>query len=123
MSNESDNRQRLPSTDMVSAQPTIFYGLNNSELNMVLAIGFGLFVIVAIIGSMVSGKIYIGTGLGFAIAISISLVVRKLFIHFKRQKPDGYFQQVIYKYRRDHLGDDLLITHRGPWDPLNHSSE
>ncbi len=111
-------QQRLPLTTRVGSQPVMAMGLNGSELMIVIGIGFLSMIIFTIFGFVVLGKFHYGILFGFMAALIVGYVAKLLFVSYKRQTPDGYFQQILYRLQRDTIGNKMLITHKGIWDAL-----
>ncbi len=111
-------QQRLPLTTRVGRQPVMAMGLNGSEFMLVIGIGFIAMIVFTILGFVVLGKFHYGMLFGFMAALLVGYITKLLFVAYKRQTPDGYFQQILYRLQRDTTGNKKLITHQGNWDAL-----
>ena len=111
---------RLPSTYRISRQPVMAWGLNGTELMIVIATGFAVTIIGSLIAGPAFGKLHFGLLAGSLLGGGASLASKALIVVHKRQKPDGYCQQLLYRWQRDLTGEGELISHDGVWDHLRH---
>lgn len=111
---------RLPSTWSISSQPVMVMGLNGTELIIVIVSGFAAMFAGSILGSIVLGRAHQGLLVGSAAGLIVSVVMKMLIQVFKRQKPEGYYKQLLYRVGRDWMGAGGVIGHQGRWDALRH---
>ncbi len=113
-------QQRLPSTQRISAQPVMALGLNGTELIIVLLVGVASMMIFAVIGTLIMPTVHLAMLLGFFAAFVFGFIARTFITFFKRQKPDGYYQQLLRRVFRDAWGNPALVNHEGHWDAMRH---
>ncbi len=94
------------------------FGLNGTELIIVLIVGFSTMVIGATLGNLLFTKFHFALLLGFALAFGVTLIARVFITLFKRQKPEGYYQQLLHRLGRNIFGNRLLVDHTGHWDAM-----
>ncbi len=109
---------RLPLTLRVGRQPVMVMGLNATEFLIVMISGFVAMLVFTLFGWLVFAKLHFGMIFGFVCAILVAYILKELFVSYKHQTPDGYFQQILLKFAANIFGSKQIITHDGPWDVL-----
>ena len=112
----TDELARLPTARRISFQPTMAVGLTGSELILTITVGFALLIVSLLITlplfSVPHISLLMGTVFGFAGAIGL----RAEMIRSKRQSPEGYVQQRLFKLLHCITPIQGLIDEHGPWD-------
>ncbi len=114
---------RLPSTYRISRQPVMAWGLNGTELMIVIATGFAVTILGSLIAGPVFGKLHFGLLAGSLLGGGASLASKALIVVHKRQKPDGYYQQLLKRWQRNTLGAGPGIGYQGGWDVLRRGED
>lgn len=116
----ADQLARLPSARRTSFQPVMVVGLTGSELIMVIAAGFGAMAITVLISWPLLGAFHFcllaGAGLGFAAALTL----RGQIVRSKRQTPEGYALQRMFKLKQQLEGSNRLLDEDAVWDCRRH---
>lgn len=111
---------RLPPTYRISRQPVMALGLNGTELIIVVSAGFAVMAAVALLGAILLGRAHYGLLAGVAAGLVTSVVMKTFITTFKRQKPEGYYVQILRRVRARVAGGRGMVLHAGYWDVLRH---
>ncbi len=119
MSTPASN-DRLPSAFRVSFQPEMAGGLNGTELILVIGGGFGTMVGVSLLAWPILGVGHVALLTGTVAGTTLAFGLRAGIVVLKRQRPDGYVQQVILSARHRWWPQESVIARHGLWDFYRH---
>lgn len=114
---------RLPSASRISRQPVMAWGLDGTELIFVIGAGFATTAASALAVGLTSGRLNWGLAAGSLLGAAAGACLRALIVVGKRQKPDGYYRQLLVTQARAVLGAGPGIRRGGGWDVLRHGEE
>jgi len=111
------NDQDAVLADRLNAEPVIFRGCSSSELGVIVVMAAVFWLPVSLLLTGLMGAITMGFGLaGIGVVLTV-LVTASLFQRFKRNRPDGYYQQTILLWLHDHgLRQSRFVRRSGVWD-------
>ena len=101
----------------LNAEPPIFKGCASSELAVIVGVAALVWLPVCLLLAGAAGALTIGFGLaGAAIVVSV-MGVASFFQRFKRNRPDGYYQQRVILWLHDRgLKSAPFVRRSGAWD-------
>lgn len=114
---------RLPSTARISSQPVMAWGLDGTELMIAIGSGFAATAAGSLVIGMLFGALHYGLAAGSLLGAGTGFAVRALIVANKRQKPDGYYRQLLMLKTRSLLGTGPGIRHDGGWDVLRRGED
>lgn len=103
--------------DRLNAEPAIFKGCSSSELGAIVGVAALVWLPVSMVLAGLAGAVTMGFGLaGIGIVVTV-LVMARLFQRFKRNRPDGYYQQRFVLWLDDHgVRCAPFVRRSGSWD-------
>ena len=81
--------------ERINDEPIILKGMTSTELRLAIYVSFGFWLPVSIILGVTIGKIQLLLGFVGVAGILSVLAVGSIFQKVKRNKPDGYYQQLV----------------------------
>ena len=101
----------------LNAEPPIFKGCASSELVVIVGVAALVWLPVCLLLAGAAGAVTVGFGMAGA-AIVMSVMGAASFLQrFKRNRPDGYYQQRIMLWLHDRgLRRSPFVCRSGAWD-------
>lgn len=103
--------------DRLNAEPVIFKGCSSSELGVIVGVAALVWLPVSLILAGLAGAVMMGFGIAGIGVVATVLLMASLFQRLKRNRPDGYYQQLIVLCLDDcGLRRSPFICRSGAWD-------
>ena len=107
----------LPSTLYVASEPDLVVGLTGTELTIVMLGAFAFCLFTSLTVYLLLPVSFTRTlSLSFLASIGVAAFVRRLLVRTKRNRPNGYYVQLIQIQFERLFGGNRFIRWQGYWD-------
>lgn len=112
----TEDPARLPPARRLSFQPVMAIGLTGTELIVVIGSGFACLLATILVTVPLFGGLHVSLLSGALAGFAGALVLRSRIIRLRRQAPEGYVQQRLYRLRMQFGSLPGLLAGHGSWD-------
>ena len=103
--------------DRLNAEPVIFRGCSASELGLIVAVAAAVWLPLSLLLAWLGGAVTMGFGFAGIGIVATVLGIASLFQRFKRNRPEGYYQQRCALWLdQKGLRRAPFISRSGTWD-------
>jgi len=103
--------------DRLNVEPVIFKGCSSSELGVIVGMAALFWLPVSLVLAGLMGAVTMGFGLAGVGVVATVVVMATFFQRWKRNRPDGYYQQRFVIWLHDKgVRRSTLVRRSGSWD-------
>jgi len=116
-----DDARELVSLTRLNYEPIVILGLNRTEVMILIGASLLLWLPVCQTFAALQGRWQSGIPLGLGFAVATIVVSGVVLARIKRNRPEGYYQQIV-RLRLEDAGlyNTHLIRREGVWDIRHH---